>query len=294
MSYQLPEAGLPKKYTMKNIFWIFLLGLMLVGCQAPAPEDPRLARVHNYILYLSDLDGLFNENTSAEDCAAIIRTFRDRWIREALILQLAEQNKPENLDIEALVKNYRESLLKNSYEQVVVEEELDSIIAPAELLAFYEKNKEQYELETPIIRCYFVKLPSQEAETDAVWEWWSDLDGENLKALEQYCQQNNGTYILNDSLWTRLEEVAIELPKGSLTAANVGAKRDFQQRDDEYQYYLKVFEVKNRKEIAPLAFIEEQARKVILHSRKIKLLQEKKEELYQLELRRKNIEIFEE
>jgi hypothetical protein len=52
--------------------------------------------------------------------------------------------------------------------------------------------------------------------------------------------------------------------------------------------------VKNRKEIAPLAFIEEQARKVILHSRKIKLLQEKKDELYQLELRRKNIEIFEE
>lgn len=279
---------------MKNFIGMLLFGLLVVGCQAPEPVDRRLARVHNHVLYLSDLEGLFNENTSPEDSMAIIQTFRDRWIREALILHQAEQNKPENLDIETLVNNYRESLLKNAYEQVVVEEELDSTIAPEELLAFYEKNKEQYELKTPIIRCFFLKLPLPIGDRDSVRVWWSNPNPKNLQKLEQYCVQNNGTFIFNDSLWTRLEEVAIELPKGSLTAENVAGKRDFQQRDDKYQYFLKVFEVKNRKEIAPLAFIEEQARKVILHSRKLKLMQKKKEELYDLELRRKNIEIFEE
>lgn len=279
---------------MKYSIWIWVIGFLLLGCEAQEPTDLRLARVHNHYLYLSDLEGLFNENTTAEDSLIIIQAFRERWIRETLILHQAEQNKPENLDIETLVKNYQESLLKNSYEQVVVEEELDSVIAPDELLTFYEKNKEQYELETPIIRCYFVKVPLPLMAEDSLRLWWNNLNTRNIKKLENYCAQNGGTYILNDSLWTRLEEVAIELPKGSLTANNVGAKRDFQQTGEEYQYFLKVFEVRNRREIAPLAFIEEQARKVILHSRKIKLMQQKKQELYNLELRRNNIEIFEE
>ncbi|GAB5554897.1 MAG: peptidylprolyl isomerase [Saprospiraceae bacterium] len=279
---------------MKN--WILGLVLLatLVACTEPPMADKKLARVHNYVLYLSDLDGLFSENTSSSDSAAIIRVFRDRWIREALILHEAEQNKPDNLDIEGLVKNYRESLLKNSYEQVVVEQSLDSTIAAGELQGFYEKNKEQYELETPIVRCFFVKIPLPIDQVDSLRTWWNDPNPGHLQKMRSYCDQQGGTYILNDSLWTRLEEIAIELPKGSLTAGNVASKKDFQQRDDEFQYYLKVFEVKKRREIAPLSFIEEQARKVILHSRKIKLLQEKKESLYDVELRRKNIEIFEE
>ena len=279
---------------MRN--WI--VGILLlstsIACTEVPTADKKLARVHNYVLYLSDLDGLFSENTSSSDSAAIIQVFRDRWIREALILHEAERNKPDNLDIEGLVKNYRESLLKNSYEQVVVEQALDSTIAANELNEFYEKNKEQYELETPIIRCHFVKLPLTEEKVDSLRSWWNNPTPANLQKMQTYCDQKGVPYILNDSLWTRLEEVSIELPKGSLTANNVASKKDFQQRDDDFQYYLKVFEVKKRREIAPLSFIEEQARKVILHSRKIKLLQEKKESLYDVELRRKNIEIFEE
>ena len=41
------------------------------------------------------------------------------------------------------------------------------------------------------------------------------------------------------------------------------------------------WEFVNRKAIAPLSYIEDQAAKVILHRRKIKLLEEKKEELYE-------------
>lgn len=272
-----------------------ILGLILMSslaCKEQPSQDRRLARVHNHVLFLSDLEGLFNENTSPEDSAAIIRIFQERWIRETLILSEAERNKPDNLNIEELVKSYQESLLKNSYEQVLVEEALDSTILQTELQEFYEKNKEQYELETPIIRCHFLKVPLPIQNEDSLRSWWNQPEPANLEKLRVFCDQASGTYILNDSLWSRVEEVAIELPKGSLTADNVASKRDFQQRDDEYQYYLRVFELRNRKEIAPLGFIEEQARKVILHSRKIKLLQEKKEELYNLELRRKNIEIF--
>ncbi len=275
-------------------FCLLLLSFLLPACKEVNTDNPRLARVHNHALYLSDLDGLMSENTSSEDSAVIIRVFRDRWIKETLILHQAEANKPDNLDMETLVKNYRESLLKNSYEQVLMENELDSTITQAELSAFYEKNKEQYELETPILRCHFYKVPLPVRQEDSIRIWWSNPTPRHLQQLQIYADSAGGSFILNDSIWNRLEEVSIDLPKGTLTTDNVASKRDFQQKDDAYQYLLRVFEVRNRREIAPLSFIEEQARKVILHSRKIKLLQEKKEALFDLELRRKNIEIFQE
>lgn len=275
-----------------RLCFLFILSAVTVACNKPLQTDKQLAKVHNQVLYLSQLDGLFPEGTTKEDSVIIIQSYSNRWIREALILHEAEQNRPDQLNIDQLVEDYRASLLKNSYEKVLVEELLDSSITQTELMEFYEKNKEQYQLETPIIRCHFVKAPILEAGSDSLRIWWNQSSPESFLKMEAFCTESGTPFLLNDSTWTRLEEIAIELPKGSLTSDNVRSKLDFQQRDDQYQYFLKIFEVKNRTEIAPLGFIEEQARKVILHSRKLKLLQEKKEELFDLELRRKNIEIF--
>lgn len=280
---------------MQKLSWYIssLFALLLIsGCQSSTPENPALARVYNRVLYLSEMDGLFPDRATAKDSTLIINAFTNRWIREALIQYEAERNLPKDLNIDKLVRDYRASLLRNTYEQVLVEELLDSTIAQEELQAFYEKNKDQYQLETPIIRCRLIKVGIPAPKADSLRLWWNRPNPENLARLNKYCDQYAVTSILNDSLWHRLEEIAIELPKGTLTSANATGLRDFQQRDNQFQYYFKVFEVRNRKEIAPLGFIAEQARKVILHSRKIKLLEEKQENLYDLELRRKNIEIL--
>ena len=57
-------------------------------------------------------------------------------------------------------------------------------------------------------------------------------------------------------------------------------------------YYLRIFDKVNANEYPPLSYIEDQATKVILHKRKIKLLEEKKEEMYERELRRNNVKVF--
>ena len=56
--------------------------------------------------------------------------------------------------------------------------------------------------------------------------------------------------------------------------------------------FLRIFETTAAGEYPPLSYIEGQATKVILHKRKIKLLEEKKEEMYERELRRNNVKIY--
>lgn len=279
------------KWYINSLFLISIIG----SCQSTGEqlgEDPILVKVHNKSLHLSELDGMFPERTTKEDSTTIINAYISRWIRETLLLHEAERNIPGDLNIDKLVRDYRASLIRHNYEQILVEELLDSTITQAELTNFYEKNKEQYQLETPIVRCYFIKVPLPLKEGGELRRLWNSSKEEDFEKLVMYCNRYAEAHLLEDSVWYKVEDIALEMPPGTLTTGNVSSKREFTQRDDNYQYYFKAFELKNRKDIAPLSYIEDQARKVILRNRKIKLLEDKKEEIYDLEMRRNNIEIY--
>lgn len=282
---------------MKRFVWGLLVVTLLgqVACHSNAAGGGKtrlLATVHNKNLYLSELDGMFPEGTSATDSTLIINAYVNRWVKEALLLYEAERNLPKDLNIDKLVRDYRASLIRNNYEQVLVEELLDSTVTKQELTEFYERNKEQYQLETPIVRCYFIKLPYPTPLADSLNRWWNRPTKLNIAKMEKYCAANAVDYVLRDSVWRRVDDIALELPRGTITADNINAKREFRQSDDKYLYYFRLFEVKNRREIAPLGYIEDQAKKVILHSRKIKLLEQKREDLFELGLRRNDVQLF--
>jgi hypothetical protein len=254
--------------------------------------DRVLAQVHNKKLYLSEMDGMFPEGTISEDSTATIQAYVQRWLRDALLQHEAEVNLPSDLNIDKLVRIYRASLITHNYEVALAEQLLDSTISQVELGDFYEKNKGQYQLETPIVRCHFIKVKLPNPQANQLRKLWNSNKPEDFEALIKYCNENAEVHVLEDSIWYDLDHIAAELPSGTLTADNVGSKRDFTQRDANFQYYFRLFESKNRKDIAPLSYIERQARKVILHNRKVRLLSDAKEELYEREMRRGNIKIF--
>lgn len=289
----------PSVFSATTRLWVFLAGLLIVlvwtQCQ-PAEEekenDRLLVKVYNKSLYLSDMDGMFPEGTTKDDSTAIINAYVERWIRESLLLHEAERNIPSDLNIDKLVRDYRASLIRHNYERILVEELLDSTVTQTELTAFYENNKEQYQLETPIVRCYFVKAPLPVPEATELRRLWNSTDPDDYETLVNYCNKYAASHLLEDSTWYSVEDLALNMPKGAITVNNIGSIKDFSQRDDQFQYYFKVFELKNIKEIAPLSYIEDQARKVILHRRKLKLLEDQKEEIYELEMRRNNIKLY--
>ena len=82
------------------------------------------------------------------------------------------------------------------------------------------------------------------------------------------------------------------MPIGALNEHVIRSNDVFQLENDDYYYFLKVLEIKDRKEIAPLPYIREQAAKVILHKRKIDLLAKLNEDLYQRASARNDIKIF--
>lgn len=252
-----------------------------------------LARVYNKTLYQSELDGMYGESATREDSTLITNAYVNRWIKEAVLLHEAEQNIPSDLNIDKLVRDYRASLIRHNYEEVILERSLDSVITREQLNDFYEKNKEQYELDKPIIRCHFIKSSLPVESANQLRRLWSGSNSpEAFENLLTYCEQYAQAYLLNDSIWYRAEDVINELPRGSVNTSNLRTGLDITQRDNNFQYNFKVLEVKKKKEIAPLSYIEDQARKVILHKRKMELLEDTKEKMYEIAARRNNIQVF--
>jgi hypothetical protein len=252
-----------------------------------------VATVYNRSLYLTDLDGMFPESATHQDSQQVITAFSDRWIREQVIMSEAERNVPKELNLDELVKKYRESLILSNYEEQLTKIGLDTAITEGELTEFYEKNKEQYQLETPIVRCYFLKVARPTQQIDSLNKWWnSPKSGDNLSKLQVYAQQNAKNYIFEDSIWTRADDIIAMLPKGTLTADNISTGKELTLKTDDAQYFFRALGVMNKQEIAPLSFIRSQASKYILHRRKTQLLEKKKQEMYDTELRKNNVKIY--
>lgn len=255
-------------------------------------EDPLLARVHKLELRMSELEGMFPEDANSKDSALLIQAFVSRWTKDAVLQWESERNVPSDLNIDRLVRDYRASLIRSTYEKVLVEQRLDSVVAKEELLAYYEMHKGQYLLEKPIMRCYFIKVPYPTPEAETLRQLWNNGVVEDTTALRNFCDRFAEVALITEDAWYNFDEVAGQFPEGTLSSENVSSKREFTQQDGRYRYYFRFFELKRRLEIAPLSYVEGQARRVILHDRSREVLQQAKEEIFERELRKKNIETF--
>ena len=284
---------------MKNLLHFSILFLLFLSTftactpvEERAEDDILLATVHNKNLYVSDMPGMFPEGTGSEDSVMIIETYVRRWVRDAVLMHEAEQNVPQDLNIDKLVRDYRASLIRHNYEEYLVTEMLDSVVTEQELSEFYEKSKEQFQLEAAVMRCFFLKIPTGLPDAERVRQWWESGTEEDVKFLQTWASANAKVSYLNDSLWYKVSEIAAYLPKGTLNEGNVVAKRDFRQKDGEHDYYFKMLELVKRKEIPPLSYVEGQARKYILHRRQTKLLEDLKEQMFEKEMRDNNVRVF--
>lgn len=271
------------------------LAFSFLGCRfqnTEEKEDVILAKVYNKSLYLSDIDNMIHEGMTEQDSLRVIRAYIERWVRDQLLLQKAEQNIPRDLNVDKLVQEYRSSLILNNYERMLMQSQLDSTISERELIAFYEANKEQYILEKPIARLRFLKFRKDIPQLDQAIKWWNDPTGDNERKLHRFSDRHAVIQILQDTTWLNFDQVMQLFSSDIVNINNLSAGKSFQYADEDYVYLLHILEIRSTLEVAPLGYIREQATRAIMHQREIALLEKVKENLYALEIKKNNVKIY--
>ena len=204
----------------------------------------------------------------------------------------AERNIPQDLNIDELVQDYRASLILHNYEKKLVDQLLDSTIQMTELEAFYERNKEQYIAQEPVLRCNFIKIVENAPEIEQMDQWWKNNDPEERPQIVEYLEEYSELHLLNDSTWYKLSEIAPHWIDGNLRANQLLTNQPIVRTDGTFKYYLRVNEVIPAEQQLPISYVKDQAKKVILHKRKMELLNKTKEDMYDEALRKNAVKIY--
>lgn len=277
--------------------YIMLLTASVLSCSkskssVSEPERILLAQVFDYKLYFDDIKDLIQDYNSAEDSVQQVRSLTEHWVRDRLILVEAEKNFPKEANMNKLLEDYRQSLLRHFFEQKTLEERLDTVITESDLQRYYEANKEQHRLESGVLRGYYFKIKKPLARSDKILVWWKTFPQQHAQDVLQYADKHAKTNWQDSTQWHEMQMVIQLFPEGTLSPSGIRSNRGIVREDGDYIYLLYPLEVYNAQDIAPLSLIREQAARFILHQRELELLDRIKKEIYDRDIQDERVKIY--
>src|SRR5687768_17300664 len=275
-----------------------LMLFFFAACNPPKPfvEDSSdqilLARVFDYKLYFDDIKDLIQGYSNVQDSIQQVKSLTEHWVRDRLILVEAEKNFPKEANMNKLLEDYRQSLLRHFFEQRTIEERLDTVITEADLQAYYEANKEQHRLESGILRGYYFKISKPLSRTDKILTWWRTFPEHHFEEVLSYASQRAKTNWSDSTQWHEMHMLIQLFPEGTLSPSSIRSNQGIVKEDRDYIHLLYPLEVYYERDIAPLSTVRSQAARYIIHQRELELLERIKKEIYDRDIQNAQVKIF--
>ncbi len=149
---------------------IFALAVAAVSCKFAGKladttnelfRGQVVAKVGEHRLYLSQLESYIPSGVSPEDSAALASQWINAWAKDLLMVEMAmDQLSPEEQDVSRELEEYRRTLLKYRYEQLYINQRLDTLVTDEEISAYYKENQAKFRLDRPIIKARCLIIPA--------------------------------------------------------------------------------------------------------------------------------------
>lgn len=280
----------------KTLVFLVLLSISW-GCDyLPWNRDQRvpLARVYETILYQDELSVLVPNDLHGEDSLLWVRQYVDRWARNQILLAKAAFNLGDEVkEIEQLVSDYRNDLIKFRYQEAIVNKFLDTTVTEDQILQYFEANRSNFELKENIVRAfYLITVPDAPKLNDAR-EWMQRRKAEDLKALEDYALQYARSYSLRDSSWLSFDQIARLVPIQTYNQQEFLQRNRFVEvQDSTSLYLLNIWDYQIRDGLSPLTYVRSTIKSIILNQRRRNLLDKIEQELLDEAIQKDHYEFY--
>lgn len=276
---------------------IFLcLTLLVITCTRPGShaDDPPVARVYDNYLYSSQINNIVPAGLSVEDSLLVVKDHIDKWVRKQLLLYQANQFlAEEDKNVEQQIEDYKTSLLVYKYEENYINQKLDTVIASEEIETYYNSYSINFILNNNLFKGIYIQVPRTAPEIYKVRRWYRSNDPEHLKELESYCYNYATKYDYFEETWVYLDDKLAQMPKIYIRPENLlKYRKSYEIKDSTYYHFLKITDYRLASTVAPLEFIEEDIKSILLNKRKIQLIQELEANVYNDALNRENFNIY--
>ena len=268
--------------------------LILFSCTIKNRKNDKIvAQVGDKYLYFSEMSGIFPKMSSKEDSLALAKQYIDNWIKARLLLKKAELNlSKDQLDISKEIETYRTSLLIFKYEDLLLREKLDTVVLDSEIQRYYEANKANFSLDEYAVRAVFVKLPANAPTLWRVRGWMTSDREKDIEDLTDYCRNLSAIYEHFDDEWVQWAIIEKELPQREAATRRMTQNDFLEYQDDDFIYFVRIRERRASGDTAPLVFVKNKVKSIIINKRKLKFISELERDIYDDALAKNQFKIY--
>lgn len=290
---------LPLQTTQIFVIVLVLFASVATSCKYiknhfPGKED-AIARVNNSYLDRSEVTGIVPQGTSARDSLVIVRNYINNWIRNQLILQHAENNlTDEQQDFTKQLEEYRKSLVIYTFEQKLINQQLDTNVREEEIETYYDQNKANFELRDNIVKVIAFKISADSAKALKIARVLLKPDSiSDYDAVERFSLNRTQQNIISYDSWYQFSDLLQLIPITTYNESLYLENHKFVEIPVENSVYMiRFYDFRTKNGLSPLSFERNNIRNIILNRRKIELINKMRDDLYQKANKRNEFEIY--
>ena len=244
-------------------------------------NDEVVAQVGQEKLYRSDIDKVIPKGVMPDDSTRLARQYINSWASDRVYLKIAEQqlSKAER-DVTVELEDYRKSLLKYRYEQLYVNERLDTSVTDENVEEYYLSHPDKFVLERPIVKARFLNIASDSPSLKLIRKKMSSMEVEDLVEADSLAFSSALKFTTWSDKWIDVAILAKEYMMDYSDVLSEMNKGWIEIADTTGQVRLTfVSELMPKGKVAPLEFCEGKIRDIIISTRKQKLIMNLEQDL---------------
>ena len=250
---------------------------MFASCKAISDfldDGQVVARVGESKLMMEELQKVIPNGISAEDSTILAHRYISSWALDHVYMEVAvSQLSEEERDVSQELETYRRSLLKYRYEQLFVNQRLDTLVSEEQVQEFYEKHSERFVLKQPVVKARFMSVPSDSPNLKKIQKKMSSDDPADVMEADSMAYLAAFKFMTWDDAWIDASTLAKEF--GAEAPSVLSAiKRGWIERTDtnKVKSMAYVFDMTGAGNVAPLEYSVPFIKDMIISARKQVLL----------------------
>lgn len=259
------------------IAFIMIVLPALSSCKAISSfftGDEVVAEVGSEKLYRSDLEKLLPKGLAAEDSTRMALQYIATWASDLIYINIAEEqlSKAER-DVTKELEDYRKSLLKYRYEQLYVNERLDTAVTDEQVQEYFEVHQDNFRLPRPVVKAKFLSIFSDSPAKEQIKRRMSSDDIDMLVEADSLAFSAAHRYIGWNDMWIDASVLAREFGMDYVSMFSL-KKGDWIEVDGEdgLSRIAYITDMVDEGMTAPMDYAAPSIRDMIISSRKQKLI----------------------
>ncbi len=257
-------------------------------------DEDVVAKVGKHKLYRSELESVIPVGTPSEDSLNLANQYIKAWAAEFIFDDAAAASlSKKDIDVAEQIEQYRRALVKYRYEELYINERLDTAVSAIEVQAYYDDNKERYTLDFPIVKVRFVRLGAESPALAQIKKLIASDDEEDLSELENLASTAAEKYTDFGGKWLDITALADEFGTDYGTLLALMSRSVIQYTDEAgVLNYAYIVDYLRSGTIAPVEYCEPRIKEVIVNARKQELLTSLERDLLDQARRQGNFVIY--